>query len=234
MRFEESHVTAIRFHQVRTGRDVLGEIRTRFGATTEDSARMVFGTMLAGLGDTPNVEQLAAQFRSGSPPQIALAQRSLYTVFRGRPARADAATTASILDRLVASNVEGGEPWPSLMPPPSNPPPPRIPPRAGAPAERLYMLADSVPPALRERWRDRVTFISAAEWAAMPVRQAGTLLTLSDVQRVGPFVRVSVYSSGRLARQPDETPRLFYGSTTYYLLARGDGWVVVGMDMSIT
>ena len=53
-------------------------------------------------------------------------------------------------------------------------------------------------------------------------------------ERVGPFVRVRVSTAGRLARQPNETPHLFYGDATYCLLATGDGWVIVQLWMSMT
>jgi hypothetical protein len=89
LRFEESHVTAIRFYQQRTGRDVVGEIRRSLAAATDDSARLVYGAILTGLGDVPTVDQVAARFRSGSAAQIALATRQLYGLFRGRVPLAD-------------------------------------------------------------------------------------------------------------------------------------------------
>lgn len=96
------------------------------------------------------------------------------------------------------------------------------------------MLADSVPHALREKWGTRARFISLDEWRRMDERQGATLLTLSSVERVGPFVRVRAHVSGRLARQPNEVPRLFYGGTDYYLLSTGDGWRIVETSMWIT
>lgn len=48
VRFEESHATAIRFYQARTGRDVIGELRRGFAQAESDSARLVYGTMLGG------------------------------------------------------------------------------------------------------------------------------------------------------------------------------------------
>jgi hypothetical protein len=230
VRFDESHATAIRFHQVRTGRDLIGELRRRLVAATDDSARMVYGTMLSGLGDTPSVDQIAAQLRSGSAPQITLARRSMHSVFGARAPRADSATTVAIIDRLIESRLDGSDPWPQLTPRPgpTRPPapPPAVPPR--------YVLLDSVPPALQAKWRDRVRFISLDEWRRMPEGQPAELLTFSGVERVGPFVRVQEHVSGRLPRQPNETPRLFFSGTSYYLLATGDGWAIVDAGMWIT
>lgn len=235
MRFEGSHATAIRFYQARTGRDVVGELRRRYAAATEDSARLVFGTIVMGLGGTPALEEMAAQFRSGSPALIALAQRSLGTVFGARGPPADSATASTVVDRLIASLVDGTEPWPSLARPQQDTTV-RLsaPPAGAAPPSAMYVLADSIPPALRERWRDRVRFIGLDEWQRLSVRDAATLLTVSSVERVGPFVRVTAQSAGRLARGPDEAPQLFYSGRTYYLLGIGDGWVVVATEMWIT
>jgi hypothetical protein len=98
----------------------------------------------------------------------------------------------------------------------------------------MYVLADSVPIALRDRWRARVRLITADEWQRMPEREAAMLLTLSGAERVGPFVRVRVHHAGRLARLPNETPRLYFGGEEYYLLASDDGWVVVSMGVWMT
>ena len=234
MRVEASHVNAIRMYEVRTGRDVVAELRRDLAAATEDSARMVFGAILIGLGDRPTVDQVAAQFRSGSAPQIELAQRSLRGLFQGRAPLADSATQIAVLDRLLSVEVEGGVPWPSLMPPRKPVPLPPNMPRAPAVTPARYVLADSVPRALREKWRDRVRFIGVDEWQRMSDRDAATLLTLSSVERVGPFLRVQTSTAGRSSRAPNEMPWLFFGSSRYYLLADGDGWVIVSLEMSMT
>ena len=231
VRFEESHATAIRFHQVRTGRDVIGDLRRDLAAASDDSARLVYGSMLSGLGDAPpSVDEIAAQLRSGSAAQVALARRSMHTVFGGRASRADSVTTVAIIDRLIASMIDGSEPWPQLTPrpgpTPAPAPPPAFPPR--------YVLADSIPPALQAKWRDRVRLISLDDWRRMPERQAAELVTFSAVERIGPFVRVQQHVSGRLARQPNETPHLFFSGVSYQLLATGDGWVIVESGMWIT
>lgn len=238
VRFEGSHINAIRFYEVRSGRDVVGELRRDLAAATDDSARLVFGAMLNGLGDRPSVDQIAAQFRSGSGPQIELAQRALGGLFRQRAPVADSATQVAILNRLITAEVEKVTPWPQLEPPRGSVPVLPVPqvrqPRTESPTPALYMLADSVPPALQAKWRDRVRFIGSDEWRAQSQRDPASLVTLSRPERVGPFVKVRVSTAGRLARQPNETPHLFYGDTVYYLLAGGDSWVVVMMWVSIT
>jgi len=234
LRFEESHVTAIRFYQQRTGRDVVGELRRNLAAATDDSARLVYGAILTGLGDVPTVEQVAARFRSGSAAQIALATRQLYGLFRQRAPLADSATTVAILDRLIAATIDAVAPWPNLTPPPNLGPLPPRPPRVASPRPAIYVLADSVPAVLQARWRDRVRFISGAEWQRLPEREAATLLTLSSVERIGPFVRVRTSAVGRMARQPNETPRLYASGSGYYLIATADGWAIIMQEMWVT
>jgi hypothetical protein len=155
-------------------------------------------------------------------------------LFRSRAPRADSATTVAVLDRLITASISGDQPWPQLVPPTQSPVPPSNMPRVERPRPQFYVLADSVPPALRERWRDRVRFIGATEWQALPERDAAMLLTVSGVERIGPFLRVRTHMSGRLARQPNETPHLFYSGTDDYLLAKDDGWVVVITSVWIT
>jgi hypothetical protein len=225
LHFGERHETAIRFYQARTGRDVIGEIRRNLAAASNDSARLVYGTFLTGLGDAPDVDQIAARFRSGSAEQIALAERQVYGLFRRGAPRADSSTTIAILERLIASVVDTVAPWPTLT-------------LLGHSVARLgaatYVLADSVPAVLQARWRDRARFIAGAEWGRMPDRQEATLLTVSSVERVGPFVRVRTQLSSRTARRPNETPQLYFSGIAYYLLESGDGWVIVAQEMWAT
>jgi hypothetical protein len=238
VRFEGSHINAIRFYEVRSGRDVVGELRRDLAAATDDSARMTFGVVLNGLGDRPSIDQVAAQFRSGSGPQIELAQRALGGLFGPRAPLADSATQVAILDRLIMAKVEKGAPWPQLESPREPIPVPAVPqvrqPSTESPKPVLYVLADSVPAMLQAKWRDRVRFIGLDEWRGQSQREPAELVTLSRPERVGPFVKVRVSTAGRLGRQPNETPHLFYGGTTYFLLAQGDGWVVVQMWVSMT
>lgn len=232
LRLEESHTTAIRFFQARTGRDVIGELRRHRAAATDDSARMVYGAILTELGDIPSVEELAAQLRSGSAPEVSLASATVPKLLGPRAPPADSATAVEILDRLLASLLERGDPWPPLRRPTT--PAPANPPRPAGPVQPPYVLADSIPRVLREKWRDRLPFITADEWRRMPEQDAATMMMLSTVARVGPFVRAEVRMSGRLARSPGEAPHLYASGSVYYLVATDGGWRVVTTSMWIT
>jgi hypothetical protein len=100
--------------------------------------------------------------------------------------------------------------------------------------DSLYVLADSVPAALRARWSDRLRFISRAEWQAMSERKAARLLTVSRVERVGVFVLVSTEIAGRLDRTPNEVLRVYYSGSTYYMFNDNGAWTTVAMTRWMT
>ena len=236
VRFEGSHAVAIRFFQARTGRDVIAELRRGLEAADSDSARLVFGTMLQGLGELRLTDdEMVAHFRSGEPGRVALAQRSLIQMFwRDRRATpADSATTLAILDRLASLVLEGGAPWRSLD---GRPAPGRQGPELHAtPGRRsVFLLADSLPAALRDKWKDRVSVVTSAEWRDRPLTDAGVLYTLSGVRRVGRFVVVGVTSEERMSRRQGEAPQLFAAGTTYYLMELNGEWVIVSADAWVT
>jgi hypothetical protein len=60
------------------------------------------------------------------------------------------------------------------------------------------------------------------------------LITLGGVERVGPFARLTIQSSGRVPRSSDQAPWLYYASTTYYLMQLDGEWVIVDIDAWIT
>lgn len=236
VRFGESHAVAIRFFQARTGRDLIAELRRGLEAAASDSARLVFGTMLQGLGELRlSADEVAAHFRSGEPGRIALARNALARMVwdSSEVKAADSATAIPILDRLVALVVEGGPPWRSVD---GRPGPGRQGPALHATPRRqsISVLADSMPTELRDKWKDRVALVTAAEWRDRPPTEAGVLYTLSGVRRVGPFVVVGVTTSERTARRPGEAPRVYAAGTLYYLMEQGGEWVIVAVDQWVT
>jgi hypothetical protein len=200
----------IRFYGRRSGRDLLADIRQRYASAPNDSARLVFGTLLAAFGDIPSVNEIATQLRSGSAAERQLATAVLPTVFGARAPLADSATAITVIDRVLSDAV-------------------RAPGR-----DSLYVLADSVPAALRARWSDRLRFISRAEWQGMSERKAARLLTVSRVERVGVFVRVRAEIAGRLDRAPNESLHLYYSGSTYYMFNDNGAWTTVAMTRWMT
>lgn len=235
IRFEASHATAIRFVQARTGRDVIGELRRELERAQSDSARLVFGTMLQGLGELhPTLAQLANDLRSTEVSRHALAVRALLQRFREPTDLADSATAAPILDRLITLVIDGVPAWRPLRSDGAGwahhgPELHQTPGRRDA-----FLLRDSVPPSLGEKWGARGALLTMDEWDRRPLTDAGVLYTLSSVRRAGPFVLVGVRASERVARNPGDAPRAYAAQVRYYLMDVGGEWVVVASDGWVT
>jgi hypothetical protein len=236
LRFGDMHATAIRFTEARTGRDIVGELRRQLAQTTSDSARLVYEYMLTNLGELqPTAQSVAALLRSSSPARRGLGVQEVEKLFDGPTDRADAATTDSLQDVLIATALEHhGKRWRSLQPEPSAPPRAAPPPMREAPNEQTFLLADSISPGLRAKWAPHVPVITKADWDKRSDRDGGTLFTLTSVSRVGPFARLGVDSFGRIPRQPTQAPWLYYAHTTYYLMDLDGEWVMVTMERWIT
>jgi hypothetical protein len=60
----------------------------------------------------------------------------------------------------------------------------------------VFVLTDSLPPVLAEKWRDRVTLVSQEEWGTRSSRLPAILFTPHSVLTVGPFVRLRRHTRG--------------------------------------
>lgn len=236
LRFDETHATAIRLTEARTGRDIVGELGGELARATSDSARLVYEYMLNNLGAVhPTVESVAALLRSTSPEKRTLGIQQVEKLFAGPTERADPATTDSLQDVLIATALEHhGRRWRRLGTDSGARADVAPPPMREAPNEQTFLLADSLSPGLRAKWAPHVRIITRADWDKRSDREGGTLFTLTPVARVGPFVRLRVESSGRIPRAANQAPWLYYASTTYYLMQLEGEWVLVTMEGWIT
>jgi hypothetical protein len=194
---------AIRFYGKRAGRDMLAEIRRRYASAPNDSARLVFGALLASFGETESANEIATHLRSGSEPRRQLAIATLPTLFGPRAPLADSAAAVAVVDRVFNETLR----------------------RNTSPS--FYVRQDSVPAELRSRWSNRFRFFAFADWQRMSEREAGELLSVSGVERIGSLARVHTEIVGRTNRQPNETPRLYHGGATYYMLETNGAWTIV-------
>lgn len=230
--FGDSHRIALRVAELRTGRNISGELRHAWTHAGTDSASVVYEYMLFRLGDyRPPPDSIATHFRSSSRVRHELAIQELESILTDSSALADSATTVRLENDLISMTLADGHPWRTLDAPPNG----RAPqPMRESALETTYLLTDSVPAAVRAQWAERIRTITAAEWKARSERTGGTLFTLTSVRRVGPFARLGLESSGRLARRGDQAPWLYYGGTTYYLMQLGNEWVIVGTSGWVT
>jgi hypothetical protein len=230
--FDGSHRVALRFTELRTGRNISAELRDAWTHATTDSARVVYEYLLYSLGDyRPPPDSIAAHFRSSAVVRHGLARIELESMLTDSTPLADSATVVRLDDDLIAMTLADGRPWRTLDASPDARP--ALPSREFD-VETTYLLADSVPPAVRAKWAGRVRMTTAAEWKARSERAAGTLFTLMPVRRAGPFVRLGLESAGRASRRDDQAPWLYYASTTYYLMQLDGQWVIVGAGGWIT
>jgi hypothetical protein len=235
LRFEQSHGVAIRFAEARTGRDIVAELRRQLATAATDSARVLYEYMLNELGAyQPTAEAVAALLTSGSSARRDLGRREVAALFRDDTPRADSVTTDSLQDALIATALQLGRRWRVLDSAPPGGQRFANPPMREAPSEKTFLLADSLSPALRAKWASRVRIMTLADWNKRGEREGGTLFTLTSVRRVGPFARLGVESAGRIPRNPNQAPWLYYASTTYYLMQLNGEWFVVTTEGWIT
>lgn len=231
--FERSHATAIRFTAARTGRDIVAELRRGYESAASDSARLVFGRMLQGLGALQLSEsQVADAFRSGDSLDVALARPALEVGLARSGGPADSSVTIPLLERLLAAIVDSTPLWPWLGVKsgtiPSDP--------AILHRPRGHFLVDSVglPPRLRAEWGSRVELSSRAAWDARDVRQQAVFYTIKPVTTWGHFARVDVTTEEHFPRKPDERPVAYASGVTYVLMSVNGEWVIVDVSGWVT
>jgi len=229
--FDGQHATAIRFYVARTGRDVVGELQRSYRAATSDSVRLVFGTMLRGLGELQLTEaEIANDLVSGIEARVELARESLVSRLDRTSAPMDDTKDAALVDRLLAAVIDSASLWRDERSPT------RRRNRAWVHARivRALIDKDSVPMPLRAKWAGRAELISQSEWKARDPRVGGVFYTMHTVRTWGRFARVEITLSERLDRSADLAPAQFAAGTTYYLMELNGEWVIVDVGGWIT
>ena len=231
-RFEDSHRVALRLYMKRTGRDIVAELRRGYETADSDRARLVFGTMLQGMGEvlmTP--EQVADVFRSGSAEGAKLARLTLFRLFRNAQPM-DEARATPLIDRLIAATVDLWPLWPAgaadLNPASAGRP------ELHAGRGRVRLVADNIPRELHEQWAKKVEIIGADERPRLDPREATVVYTIRPVTTIGPFARIQIDAAEQLARSADQAPAHFASSVTYYLMHRDGEWVIVATEGWVT
>jgi hypothetical protein len=228
---QDSHRLAIRIHEALTGRPVRTELRAAFEQATEDSARLVFGGILRGIGELSpsDPDDLARQLRTGSEAERNLARRELPELMRSAP-HADSATTFELINHVLAMTIERAPAWPTLEAPAGTP----LTTSPAASDVAMVIISDGLPAAILERWASRARFVTAAEAGALDPRTARRTVSAGNVTTVGSFAVVSWSFSEWLPRASNQTPRGYAGGSTYFLLRTESGWVIVSQSAWIT
>lgn len=232
VRFEESHATAVRFFQARTGRDVVAEWRRAYEESRSDSGRLVFGAMLEGLGALHlTASEVAEGFASADAARVTLARRALLESATWSPM--DSTRAEPVLQRLLAVMVDSAPLWPNGAADLGTT-------RRGsltilhAPRGQIFLDPTGLSPSIRAAWGSRVQLMTRQAWGARDVREAGVFYTISPLQVWGRFVRVQLTASERNARAADQAPSVNASGVTYYLMSVDRGWVIVAMQGWVT
>ncbi|HEU5208075.1 MAG TPA: hypothetical protein VFU06_01585, partial [Longimicrobiales bacterium] len=91
-----------------------------------------------------------------------------------------------------------------------------------------------LPPAVIAAWQDRVQIVTVEEWRAQPPRVAATLISVGELRRAGPFVRLSIDQVSRHAREPHQAAGGWASGREYTLMLTQSGWVIVDTGGWIT
>ena len=232
VRFEESHANAIRLFAARTGRDVAAELQRKLREASGDSARLVYDAILLGLGERqPEPVAVAERILSGSSADRDRARREMLRLFRAAEP-ADTPLAVELLDRLLATVVEDAAPWDALDASGAHRGPGLR--RLTVGHDSVFLLADSLPRTLRDRWRDRVRIVSAGDFRDRADPVPGIHLRVSDVARIGPFVSLGIDYTVYVVRGDARTPSGYAGGITVYLVQTPDGWIRVHTSEWIT
>jgi hypothetical protein len=231
MRFEESHLQAIRMRELLTGRNVASELQASLRSAPGDTARSVYRFLLTHLGVPQEPAELIAQrIRAGSSVDRSAAHREATTLLHSAPL-ADSSTTRTIQEMLLDAALEGRGPW--AVPDSSGRPTMRQwSPRAG---DSVFVKAHALHPALRTKWSGFGRMVTDTSWKP-PIEQAPvSVYEISAVQRNGPLARVRFdfwyWTPGARAAP---APGAMATGYTIDLLETNTGWQIIGITQWIT
>ena len=232
-RVQGSHRTAILMYSIRTGRDIVGELRRAYSSATSDTARLVFGTMLQGLGALELTDQqIVEAFRSGDPSRGALARQVLLARFNREARALDSGVAASLVHRVLEVLVDTASLWRATPDLDRS----RIPrrPTLHARPTRILVRGASLSPAVREAWRGRIEIVGDSARRQLDLRQAAVVYSIEQPVGWGPFAMITVSASEQIGRPAEDAPEHYAASTTYYLMQLDGEWVLVSWSAWVT
>jgi hypothetical protein len=240
VRFEESHINALRMYAARTNRNPIDELRQGW-PPADDSARLVIGTILRGmraLGD-PTPDELATALLSGPDADRIAARRQLDEMMRRNARPANDSVRIELLLPLLDSLSRGADaPWPGQ---PAGAPMPngrRIHPWAidfhGISDVPVFILDAELPAFLTSTLPSRFTLITRRAWDARPQRDGGVLISFQPTRQWDRFVSIGWSWTVFQRRAANEAPSGYAGGGSLVLLRTPDGWRVVGVGAWIT
>jgi hypothetical protein len=233
VRWERSHMDAMRMYAARTGRDPVAELLDRW-PTAEDSARLVFGAILRGVDalDPATADELRRMIVSGSAAEHQVATRQLEGRIRAAGAAPPPELAIELLRPLLDSiAARGDSPWPALHDL-----------VAGAGGRLIhgwaveyhgvrdvpiYVLDEGLPAEVMANLPAPFRAISREAWDARPLRAGGALVTVQPPIHWEGFSALNWNWTVRVPRAENEAPAGYVGGGGLILLSTPDGWRVV-------
>jgi hypothetical protein len=159
------------------------------------------------LREPESVSEATDRLRYGSEAERQLAKGALPRLFGDRSPLAASAVAIAVVARVVDETIRQRR------------------------DSGFYVLEDSIPVALRNRWANRFRFVHLADWQQMPELEGAKLLIVGAVEGMGSLARVRTQVVERMSRQPNESVRLYFGGATYYVLEMNEAWTVVAANV---
>jgi hypothetical protein len=233
MPFSDFHARAVRISQLVSGRPLIAELQRNVSAAADDSARLVYSTILQGLGELPvDAGAIAERFRTGSATDFSLARNAVRDLFANvsrttsvAESGVDSATRVLVIGMFMSTifRADGGFVTVEEKRGVAAPPRVLIPPLNDGTGS--VFVVDSMPAAVVSGWRSRAAFIRRDEWNGQDPNEGRQIITIGNPVRVGPFIRMS--ASWTVFVNSSGVRRGGGGNATLFLLEVGGEWVIV-------
>lgn len=215
---------ALLFYTNTHDRDLTSELKREFAKAESDSAKLVFGSVLAMLEPrTFSVAEIEQKFATDNE-----AMRSLGRQMLRASARFERGADARSLELWrIGLRYLGGDSlaWTTGKQSSARPRP--------KPSDRTYVLVDSLPPELRSTLPASIQGVTATEARQKSPYQALSVYTVSVV-RWGNFYRLELRMTGQLAKPEGARPYVYMGGETFLLFWHDGRWDLVAHDSFMT
>lgn len=227
--FVESHHNAAAFQALLSQRDFRREWQAGLSQAGSALERYVFETMLASGGHwRPDADSVASWLNDGTAIGRARGELGAPRVLADAPPP-DSATVTALIDRILADELRGEEPWERVRMP-TTPGLIQTPPRSGwgGRGYTIYVVSPMVTEELRAMWGDQVTWVTDPAWRLAEEMSPAVVITISGLGARGPLARISARISS-FRKEGDFNHRTLSGDS-YFLLRTATGWRRVGGD----
>lgn len=224
--YDPEEAASLRFFALRTGRDIVGELRRGLATAPGDSAALVYDEVLIELdARRPWPEDVVELLHSDRPLVQRRGWAEMLMLLRAAEP-ADPTVMAELVDGLLETAIDGDSAWPRADGyGPAYDPGWR---RLVEGDEPVFLAADSIPEPVRIRWRPRVRLESSERQASRDLAP-GFHFRTPTVVRAGPFARLGLDFIDVSERDSGRARDASSGWITVYLLRIDGQWKLLSM-----